>query len=266
MSSTECQCGSPTGDGALLCKDCVSSLGQALIKVSWLVRELEVAYIRAARFTRPTDSTARSRTKPLPWDERASAMVLRLRSVIRYWAQQVAGWHQLPDDTWRRALFLAGNLPALRVHPEAVRAFHELSEVIGAAQTSVDRPPDMLAYGMCDNELANRRRCVGYLYAAPADLSVECPKCKAVFDIETRRRWMLRYVQGMSGTAVEVAGYLRLVGLKVTVDSIKGMVRRNRLYPVAGSDDLYRFQDVIDAVSQRYVRAKPKPRAVVKAK
>jgi hypothetical protein len=267
VSSTECQaCGALTGDGTLLCKDCTQKLGEALIKVSWLVRELEVAYIRAARFTRPSDSLARSRTQPLPWDERASAMVLLLRSTIRYWAMEVHSrtWsatvigpeRPLPDDTWRRALYLAGNLPRLRSHHDVARAHKELTGAIGLAQVTVDRPPDMLAYGICGSEQHNKIRCSGYLYAAPGDLVITCPKCRTEYDMDTRRRWMLDYVRRMSGTAVEIAGYLRLVGMKVTVDSIKGLVRRERLFPVPNTD-LYRFQDVIDAVSTRYQR-KPK--------
>lgn len=283
MSSTECQaCGSLTGDTLLLCKSCTQKLGEALIKVSWLVRELEVAYIRAARFTRPTDALARSRTTPLPWNHQASAATLELRSKIGYWAVAVRNLTSpkigpqrppLPDDTWRRALFLAGNLPNLRAHHNVAGAYRELTGAINNAQVTVDCPPDMQAYGVCGAELASRKRCNGYLYAAPDALDIECPRCRTSYALEERRRWMTNYVRDMVGTVSEVAYYLKLVGMKVTEDSLRAMIRRHphevppRATNAAGVS-LYRFAQVIDVVSARYQRRpKPGPKvSVVKAK
>jgi len=191
-------------------------------------------------------------------------MAAELGSVIGYWAETLG---DPPPGTWRRALFLAGNLPKLRTHPSAGEAHHQLTGVIRKARGVIDRPPDQVTYGLCGNDdpdetgKATRVPCDAYLYASPHEKRViRCRKCGAQYSVEQRKEWMLRYVSSMAGTASEVANYLRLAGMKVSVDTVKGLRNRNRILPLPGTN-LFRFSDVIDAVSHRYQhRSKAKVR------
>lgn len=264
-STTECQaCGSQSGDDMLLCKDCTAKLGRDLISVSWLVRELDAARTRQVRFDRQHGS--RSSVTPLPWNPRASSMVTELGSVIGLWSETVhAGVvTELPVGTWKRALYLAGNMPKLRGHLQAGDAHRELTRVIRKARATVDRPPDQVTYGLCGNTDPDetghptRTPCDAYLYAGRHEKKIiKCRKCGASFSVEQRREWMLEYVRSMAGTASEVANYLKLAGVKVSADSIKGLRNRNRITALPGTSgrtSLYRFSDVIDAVGSRYRR------------
>jgi len=267
VSSTECQpCGAALSDGTVVCKDCLSKLGKDLISVSWLVRELEVALTRQSRFSRAQG--ARSATRPLPWEERAAVVERELATVIGMWAgvirdlttPAIGPERPLPAGTWRRALYLAGNLPRLRSHPEANTAHQQLTGVIRKARAVIDRPPDQVTYGLCGNDdpdetgRATRVPCDAYLYASPHEKRIiRCRKCGAEYSVEDRKAWMLEYVRGMAGTVTQVAGYLRLAGLKVSVDTVKGLRNRDRIFPLPGTD-MFRFSEVIDAVSHRYQR------------
>lgn len=282
MTSSECQvCTAPTGDGSQLCSKCVRKLSEEIRSVSWLVTELEVTRTRQARFTRQQDgNTSSSATTPLPWDDRASLMQGELNATINAWALTVSKVDEdtrdplsgVPVATEPVSRWLNRNLVTLRKMDVAGRAHHELIDVIRRARMTVDRPPDLVTYGMCGNtdpdetNKPTRAPCDEYLYAAPGKLTIKCRKCGVSYDVTVRVDWMLTYARTMIGTASEVAIYLRMVGIKVTSDSIRSMKNRNRIRPVsdtpsrAGKDEpvlLYRFSDVIDACAQRYVR-KPK--------
>lgn len=273
MASTCGACSAVTTDELHLCKPCTRSLGEELISVSWLIRDLrEVMFTRQVRFS-DQQSTARSRETPLPYDERASAMALELDATLRHWALEInPSGHDLPIETDKVALWLAGNLPRIRGNPEAGAVHRALVEVVRKARDIIDRPPDRIGFGMCESEVDPRTghpqdRCTEYLYARPGAREIRCRRCGSVFDVASRKDWMLTYVRGMVGTASEVSIYLRMVGITVSGDAIRALHNRSRLTSAGtgpsrsrnGEDvTLFRFSDVIDAMSQRYQR-KPKP-------
>lgn len=280
MTSSECQaCTAPTGDGSQLCARCVRKLSEELRSVQWLVRELEVTQTRQARFTRQQDgNTSSSATTPLPWDDRASLMLGELHATVNAWALHVSSVDEDPRDplsgvpvaTEPVARWLNRNLVTLRKLNDAGRAHSELLDVIKRGRGTVDRPPDLVTYGLCGNTdpdetgKPTRAACDAYLYAPAGFSSIKCRKCGATFEVKARKEWMLEYARHMQGTGSEVAAYLRLVGIKISADGIRAMKNRNRITPAGQLPSrrpdkeepiwLYRFSDVIDACRSRYVR------------
>lgn len=261
-------CPSPTGDGAPLCRDCMRLLRDELGATTWLATELETTYLRQGRFGQQA-STARSATKPLPWDDRASRMAVELNATLNAWALELARHDEHPQDplnpvpahsTAAVGRWLARNLVALRTHPEAGLAHQQLTGTIRRARAVVDRPPDLLAYGVCDAELSAGVRCVGFLYAPAGRAEITCRKCGATHRAADRTEWMLSYVRARWATGTEISTYLRAAGIKITSDAVRKMGSEHRI-PVQreeGSNGreirLYRFADVLDAMANRYQR------------
>ena len=275
MTSSQCQvCTSPTGDGSQLCSKCVRKLSEELTSVSWLVTELEVTRTRQARFTRQQDgNTSSSATTPLPWDDRASLMQGELHATISAWALHVSSVDEdsrdplsaVNHETQNIARWLNRNMITLRKlhHGNAGRAHAEILGVIRRARVTVDRPPDLVTYGVCGNSDNDRPACPEYLYALPKDVEVKCRRCKTIYDLKVRKAWMLTYVADMFGTTSEVSTYLRLAGIKISGDAVRALARRDRIKQVGMAPSasgkavpLYRFSDVIVAVSVRYIRVK----------
>jgi hypothetical protein len=257
-------CDAPTGDGTSLCNRCVKDLRRDVESAIWLDAELETTYLRQGRFTRATDGS-RSTTAPLPYNERAGAMRIDLNATLNAWSLKLAQHDEDTRDplvdvpassTSEVARWLLRNLVALRTHPDAALGFRELTNTIGAARAVVDRPPDLLAYGICGNN-----ECPAFLYAAPGKKIIVCKKCRAEHQASDRREWMLNYVRARWGPASEVATYLRAAGVKVTAERIRKMGERGRI-PVdsKASPNRYRVGDVLDAMATNYPGARRGPR------
>jgi hypothetical protein len=160
-------------------------------------------------------------------------------------------------DTAGVAQWLIRNISTLRQHAEAGTAHDEILDAIVQARRAIDRAPDQVTYGPCKNDEDRDEPCEEYLYGIPGKDWVYCRACGAKHSTAARREWMLESIRGMTGTAVEVAGFLKLAGLKVTVDAIRGMAARARILSVGvGKNDraLYRCSDVIAAAGDRYKR------------
>lgn len=273
-TSAACQaCTAPTGDTVFLCRDCIQKLATDIASVTWMIRELETTLTRQARFVRQSDSgMARSATTPLPWDERAAQVTKLLDRRVHHWAIEVSLLNREdPRDPLSVQLQGSGgvvevsrwlwrNLSTLRIHEQAGRAYDELRDVCQQAHETVDRPPDLVTYGMCGAELPNRVICHEYLYGAPNQLTLECRRCHTQFQLKERRDWMLAYVSNMMGTTGEIATYLTASGMGITPDAVRALIRRHpRDIPKRGDNAeghaLYRFSNVIDAVGNRYQRA-----------
>jgi hypothetical protein len=162
------------------------------------------------------------------------------------------------------ARWLNRNMVTLRKLNDAGRAHAEILGVIRRARITVDRPPELVTYGVCGNEDGDRAACAEYLYALPKDVEVKCRRCKTIYDVKVRKAWMLTYVADMFGTTSEVSTYLRLAGIKISGDAVRALARRrDGIQPVGMAPSasgkavpLYRFSDVIAAVSVRYIRVK----------
>lgn len=274
--AARCQtCDASTNDQLTLCNRCVKKLQTDLASVSWLLTELETTITRQVRFTRPSE-TSRSASTPLPWNDRASQMNKTLRTTLWHWVGVVSDYDASDPsahitDTYEMARWLWRNVNVLRRLDIAGRAHDDLTTTIRRARAVVDRPPDLVTFGVCGNTGPEDRpfeiACDDYLYGVPHRSTVRCRKCKAEHLVSERREWMLNYVVGMNGTASEVSAYLSMVGIRMTVDVIRGLHRRDRIKPAGyiqsrkGKEIAqYRFSDVIEAAKNRYDR---KPKAQV---
>lgn len=259
MPAQCCACHATTGDGTYLCTPCLRDLREGVSDVSWLDAELEVTYLRLDRFTAQT-STSRSAERPLPWNDRASRVRAELRSTLAMWARAMATHDQDARDPYQpenAGRWLARNLVALRTHPDAGAGYHELTRAVNRAKETVDRPLDLLAYGVCDVD-----DCVGFLYAPPGREVIECPKCGTEHKAAERRAWMMAYVRGQKGTSAEVAGMLRMAGVRVTSNAVRKMGDNQKVEVLHSTTSegravrLYKVSDVLDAVANRYQRRK----------
>jgi hypothetical protein len=82
-----------------------------------------------------------------------------------------------------------------------------------------------------------------------------CDNCGAEYKIRERQDWLLDAAQSHLGTAPEIAGFLRITGIKCTPAMIRSYAHRERL-TAAGSNKhghpLYRIRDVITAIHDRH--------------
>lgn len=259
-------CTAPTGDDGLLCRTHTDDLVRELDDVAeHLVAELDITITRQNR-TVAERNGSRSTTRPLPWNEHASTARSELWSTLNAWALDVS---RLGEDERDRladvdqhdiggvASWLIRNIATLRQHQEAGTAHDEIVDAIKRARWAIDRPPDQVTYGPCLNDEDRDEPCRAYLYAQPGTDWVRCRDCGARHETAARKTWMQEQARDMLGTATEVAGYLRLAGVKVTADGIRGMAARDRFVPAqldAKGHALYRVSDVLTAVGDRYKR------------
>jgi hypothetical protein len=261
-----CQvCSAPAGDRLNLCITHTDDLLAGLGQVPDLVAELDVTITRQNRTTAGRNGS-RSTTRPLAWNEHASIKASELWSTLSAWALDVSKRGEderdpLADvdtyDTPGVSDWIRRNISTLRQHPEAGTAHEELIDAIRQARRAIDRPADEVAYGKCLNDEDLDEPCQLYLYGPPGKDYVHCRGCGARHSTSARREWMLDHIRGMTGTAVEVSGFLKLAGVKVTVDAVRGMAARGRILSVGvGKNDraLYRCSDVIAAAGERYKR------------
>lgn len=264
-------CTAPTGDDGRLCRLHTDELARDLASVPGLVVDLQVTTTRQDRISADKHGSA-SATKPLPWNEHASGRAFELNATLNAWALDVSRIaeddrdqliEQHHSDTVGVARWLRRNLATLRRHPEAGTASDEITDAIREARRAVDKPLDLAAYGPCGNTGGDDQPhppCPEYLYAAPNRTTVSCRACGAHHDTAARKTWMLDYVRDMLGTTTEVASYLGLAGVKTTPDAIRAYASRGRITAVGIDSNrrpLYRYADVITAISERYTR-KPK--------
>jgi hypothetical protein len=261
-----CQvCSSPSGDAANLCRVHTDDLVAELKAVPDLLAELDITITRQNRTTAERNG-GRSSTTPLPWNEHASAVRSDLWSTLGAWAHDVSKLGEderdrITDvdtyDTAGVADWLVRNVATLRMHGEAGTAHEEIIDAVRQARRAIDTPPEQVAYGKCLNDEDRDAPCEEYLYGLPGKDFVYCRVCGAKHNTALRKDWMLEQVRILIGTATEVAGYLRLAGVKVTADRVRGMAARDRFHPAQFDEKerpLYRVSDVLVAIGDRYKR------------
>lgn len=261
-------CAAPCGDDGYLCKTHTDDLTADLTTAPALVVDLDVTITRQARLQSASDG-GRSTERPLPWNEHASSKAFELNTTLNAWALDTSRVaederdqliHVHHSDTAAVAEWLGRNISTLRRHPEAGTAHDEITNAIREARRAIDRPAEQAAYGPCHNTGDPDQPhgpCPAYLYGPPGKPVVTCRACGAHHDTTARRQWMLDYTRDMLGTATEVAGYLRVAGVTTTPDAVRALASRDRIIAVAEdarARPLYRYSDVIAAISDKYKR------------
>lgn len=203
---------------------------------------------------------------PLVFKAHAGEALWVLHNTLQAWAAELGMY---PGELSPRALarWFVDNLDLAAKHPDAGQLADELTEAVHQARRAIDRPVDDRVYlGPCGANVVDprwgTRGCREELYAGDWQTTVHCPRCDTRYDVAERDAWLLDRSKKYQGTAAQVAGFLRLMGVACTPDQIRAYARSRygrqpRIQPVGVNDrghPTYLISDVLDAIKDRYVR------------
>lgn len=256
-------CPNPPMNG-FLCRNCGEQLRRDLSAVPWLVKDLHVTISRQDRIG---DATGRcGGEKPLPLRLHAVEARRDLHATLAAWAQHLAGrFDGLARDTvWtevRLAVYLLAHLDTANTDPAAGQLADEIGYATHTAHRAIDKPAERLFVGPCDD-------CALDLYVHPSRAEVECanPDCARIYDITTRRAWLLGKAEDQLLTATALSRALPgLLQRPVTASFIRSLAYRGRLtqhppLPDRPNDPTYRLGDLLDVLremSEEETRGRP---------
>lgn len=254
-----CYCGQPC-DGTYACGSCTTEAWNALDRLPALLVELDVARTRQVRLT---DGTGRTSGSPLPWNESASAMGLRLAA--RLWAlvsacadAHLASTEAAETEPWPRldtdrgaARWLMCRVEALARVPWGANEMRRLVHLTKRGWHLVDHPPERIFAGPCS-------LCGHDLYATPGEPVVVCAACQTPEDVDRRREFLLAKVDDQLVTATEMARALTTLGQPVTPERIRQWKHRGRILSRGSSAagvPVYRVGDVVSLLVAETERA-----------
>lgn len=256
-----CDCGRPVQD-AFCCGACAGQLEDALRTITghqgqhtWVTpigEDLDIALMRLSKIG---GGGKRTGAVPLLYDPRASTAAAALRTALVGWvrvAHESSGAHgaseALPADTLSAmAQWLLERVERLRHHEAAGEAVRDITGAVQHALRIVDRPPERWYAGICGADMADHDWCHEDLYAPVKAAVIQCPACRAVWDVKERRTWLLRQAEDVLAHAALIAQALSALGTLATPVMISRWVSDGRL-PDHGTDaagrKLYRVGDV----------------------
>lgn len=292
MSQSLCElCSRPLSDTGYVCdKPCTTKVREALELIVDLAGEVENAVLKLVRYG---GSGQGSGERPLPFDDKRAERAAAVGNTVATWARHVAEsrgatiprptpmvgplcrhgisckHHTCERIRTRRmesgvataAAWLADRLKWLRHQHEAPLMFTDLRDAARELQRIVDRPRDLWYAGPCWGELDELddddlpKRCLNELYAVPGTRTVRCRECKAEYDAEGRREWLLREANDALVHAELMARALTALGIEdVTPARVRGMARHGRLMAKgtnAAGDPTYRVGDVLAVIEEQ---------------
>lgn len=261
MNECTAGCGRAVSD-EYVCRVCGDQLVEHLAAVPELAAELDVTLTRQGRTGLPVGSTSGSPSKPLPFDERASAVLGDLRAILVGWVRLCVEEHlapgrarpseaisgsawgdSLPEDTFEAlAAFLTVRVEALRHHPAGEEAVDEITAVVRRARNVVDVAEARWYAGRC--------ACGMDLYARASAAGIVCPGCATTYDVAERRAALLRSVEDVLATTTEISRAVTSFAHELTPGAIRAYVQRGRLVAkgTRGGKPVYRVGDVLELV------------------
>jgi hypothetical protein len=245
-----CKCGAATD--VMLCGTCAVALRIELTDVPSLLDDLDVTRSRQDQLTSPYGNGPSGDESPLPFKTHIAETAWVLHHTLNAWATTLSGsadHANKPPTTAQLARWLVRNIAAARMHPDAGQLVDEVTSAIHQARRAIDRPDDRRCFlGQCATGV-----CVEEVYGLPWNRYAICPACGARHDIAARQAWMNDVARDHLGTAVEISGFLRIVGVRCTSSMIRGYAIRGRLTPAPDQHPpLYRIRDVLTALEDRY--------------
>lgn len=261
-------CGRPA-DGYFLCRACTDELHAALAHVPWLLSQLWVNEIRAARYSDAAGGGDPTAVHALPYDPGAADVRNALVTAVTTWGRDVEDFtgHVCKADTAEHAaIWLHHQVPHLRTHPAIGELHTDLLSVIRRAYRVIDRPHGSVfvgpcgaetEHGMCQEDLYARADPSGRARLDPRQATVRC-RCGAEWDAEKRRDWLLSELRHTLATAHEIASAAgTLGGFTLNVKTIRTWASRGQIpshYPPGGGPARHPIGEVVD---QAMTRARP---------
>lgn len=266
------RCGAQAG-GLSLCNGCIVGLRIELADVAGILPDahgkghrlpslpddLQTSLSRQDQLTDPNAPRAGGNDTPLVFRPHIGEAVWVLHQVLGTWVRELGGNPRGMSPSGQ-ARWLLANLDRVQKTPDAAELADEVTDAIHQARRAIDTPNDDRIYlGPCGAQLGPGRTCREKLYGVPWLTMAHCEACDTQYRISERREWLRDRSERHLGTAPEVAGYLRLTGVKCTPNMIYGYARpdRARLKPVWADHRRraqYLISDVLEAIKTRYVR------------
>lgn len=229
----------PTPDDQPLCDTCWRRLREWLASVPALVADLEITLARQHSFGAQY-GVRRSSERPVVFHVPASDVLYTLRHLLARWAG--APMATSPVEAARRLLERPDDL--LR-HPDLIRRYEALSEVMSRAYGVIDKPAELRYFGVC-------RVCGRSLRAPLHTVTIKCTHCSQRYDAQELRELRVRASHWLLATADTIAQVLPdLINEQRTARTIHAWYARGRLFRRgrnAQGAALYRVGDVITLV------------------
>lgn len=217
-----CSCGQPTQDLAYLCESCGVQLGNVLVKVPWLLGQLDITMTKQVGVALDPGVTGSS-TEPLPLNLAASFARAELIRAVR----------EIPQSVER-----------LPFHPRAPRIRLRIIAAYERAFDVIDRRPDLVYLGECGE-------ChEGSVYAPSDSPDATCRRCGVVYDALELRTYLLRQLDDRLCTATEAASLSAHLLPATERDKVRNRIyawkKRGRIVAVTeiNGEPAYRFGEV----------------------
>lgn len=163
------------------------------------------------------------------------------------------GHLMFPCDTSIRGLarwlLLLPNL--VTEHPDVVYMASMIRAAVLHATTVMDRPADRMFLGACRGEVKGAR-CGASLYAEDGQNHIRCSVCRAWWDVEELREYLLAISGDQLVSIRDAVGIINpLTGVEVSQATIRGWKRRGRIRPAVvpvKGPELYRVGDLVAVI------------------
>lgn len=244
MTSPACgSCTAPVNDG-YLCTGCTRDLAEQLLIAASIAGDLDDAVARLLK--RGSGGRSSSPEPPLPVDLGASSAAAELGVILRFWSVDLGG--QIATIA-SMAKWLAAHLAQARQHPHAPRMLAEVRRAVSGALAVIDHQPERAPAGQCE-------ACGQQLLAELGADEVRCGCGQLTTALQDKRRQRAAAADVL-GTAAEIHGALKAIGINIPRGTITSWASRQRLLPRPGG--AYALSDVL-ALHAQSQQPRPKVR------
>lgn len=259
MTTPECSaCDRPVADNAYLCQTCTGDLEKLLGDVPALIGDLAVTYTMSSRTTDRSNGSKSAETS-LPWSDKASEALDGLTNCLTTWVRLIVeergenGDPEPHDDLLSISRWLLRHVGWLRHHQAASEALRDVERAVNAVNRVMDLAAERWYAGKCSAETDHGPVCGVDLYAKTGALKVSCWRCRAVYDVADRRKWLLDQCEDVLAHSELIGRALASLGEAVTPAAIRGYALRGRIV-AHGLDregrQTYRIGDVRQVVRE----------------
>jgi hypothetical protein len=229
-----------------LCTGCTRDLAELLLIAASIAPDLDDAVARLLK--RGTGGRSSSPEPPLPVDLAASDARGGLSGCLMTWVlrlQPAPGTVLLGIPAMAR--WLCAHLGDIRQRQDAPRLLDSLRSGVGYALTVIDGPAERAPAGTCE-------QCHKPLLAELGADEVRCG-CGALAVALRQKRADRAAAADVLGTALEISGALRAIGITVPRGTITSWASRGRL-GTRGKAGLYALSDVLALHAQSQTRVR----------
>lgn len=207
-----------------------------------LCADLDLTITRQHKLGSTSSGHRQPSSPPVPFHEAASDAAGELRRVVVRWAREIAATYShltlTATSVAGAAAWMATVPNLLAEHPDAGEMHDEVLRAVRQALRVVDREPDRVYLGQCgaevdlgyDVRLGYLAVCEADIYAPAGHPVVQCHPCGAIWEVASRRDYLLVHVEDQLATANETSRALSRLGRPVAAATIRSWVHRGKLF------------------------------------